>query len=212
MDEYVAWAEALARAAGLKELWPFWAMTYDKLLERLMKERGFVVEEVDPPVPLFECALDELPAIQLPDGFTVQEVKNLDNGRQWAAVTYGAFGYKTEWEKFAAEYAQFIGSPVHDGKRDLFVRSPTGQGAAACTIWFDPVNGVGLFEPVATHPDFQGKRLGKAVMAAGMQRMKAAGMNLAIVGFDPNNRAALALYTSMGFGASAYFTIARKEI
>ena len=37
--------------------------------------------------------------------------------------------------------------------------------AAACTIWFDQVNGVGLFEPVATHPDFQGRGLGKAVMA-----------------------------------------------
>lgn len=84
--------------------------------------------------------------------------------------------------------------------------------ASACTIWFDEGNGVGLFEPVATHPDFQGKGLSKAVMAEGMRRMKAAGMKRAIVGFDPNNAAALALYTSMGFSDSSYFMIYRKTL
>ncbi len=69
-------------------------------------------------------------------------------------------------------------------------RHADGRGASACTIWFDTVNAVGLFEPVATHPDFQGKGLGKAVMAEGMRRMKAAGMRRAVVGFDPNFAAA----------------------
>ena len=92
------------------------------------------------------------------------------------------------------------------------MRSPDGRGASACTIWFDPVNAVGLFGPVATHPDFPGRCLGKAVMAEGLRRMKAAGMQRAIVGFDPNNVAARALYTSMGFRASCYFAVARKEL
>ena len=71
---------------------------------------------------------------------------------------------------------------------------------------------MGLFEPVATHPDFQGKGLGKAVMAEGLRRMKAAGMQQAILGFDPTNVAARALYTAMGFGAAAYFVMARKAL
>ena len=71
---------------------------------------------------------------------------------------------------------------------------------------------MGLFEPVATHPDFQRRGLGTAVMAEGMRRMKAAGMRRAIVGFDPNNAAALALYTSTGFRASCYFVAYRKEL
>jgi mycothiol synthase len=148
----------------------------------------------------------------LPDGFTVQGVSNLDDGRLRARVTHGAFRPNDDWAHYAAEYAKFIGSAVYDGERDLFVRSPDGRGASACTIWFDPVNGVGLFEPVGTHPDFQGKGLGKAVMAEGMRRMKAAGMQRAIVGFDPNNAAALALYTSIGFRASCHFVWYRKEV
>jgi GNAT superfamily N-acetyltransferase len=212
MDEYVAWAEARAREAGLKHISPFWALDFDTVMARLLKARGFVVIPVDPAAPLFERSLDELPTIGLPDGFTVQGVSNLDDGRLRARVTHGAFRPNDDWERYAAEYAKFIGSAVYDGERDLFVRSPDGRGASACTIWFDPVNAVGLFEPVGTHPDFQGKGLGKAVMAEGMRRMKAAGMRRAIVGFDPDNAAALALYTSIGFRASCYFVWYRKEV
>ena len=103
-------------------------------------------------------------------------------------------------------------SAVYDGERDLFVRSPDGRGASACTIWFDEVNGVGLFEPVGTHPAFQRQGLGKAVMTEGLRRMKSAGMRRAIVGFDPTNVAALALYTSMGFRACEYFTFPHKDV
>ena len=212
MDEYVAWAEARAREAGLKLLQPFWVLEYDKVMDRLMKERGFVEVQADPPPPLFERSLDELPAIKLPDGFTVQGVSNWDDGRLRAGVSYGAFRPNDDWDSFLAEYVQFIGSAAYDGERDLFVRSPDGRGASACTIWFDPVNAVGLFEPVVTHPDFQGKGLGKAVMAEGLHRMKAAGMRRAILGFDPNNVAALALYTSLGFQASCYFGMYYKAL
>jgi mycothiol synthase len=212
MDEYVAWAEARARDAGVKQLSPFWVLDYDKVMDRLMKARGFVEIKADSAPPLFERSLDELPAIKLPDGFTVQGVSNLDDGRLRARVTHGAFRPNDDWESYWAEYAKFIGSAVYQGERDLFVRSPDSQGASACTIWFDSVNAVGLFEPVGTHPDFQGKGLGKAVMAEGMRRMKAAGMRRAIVGFDPDNVAALALYTSMGFRASCYFVMYRKEL
>jgi mycothiol synthase len=212
MDEYVVWAKARAREAGLKQFEPFWVFEYDKVLNRLMKARGFVEVHADPAPPLFERSLDELPPMMLPEGFTVQAVGNLADGRLRAHVTYGAFNSDDDWELFSAEYAQFIGSAVYDGERDLFVRSPEGRGASACTIWYDQVNAVGLFEPVATHPDFQRMGLGKAVMTEGLRRMKAAGMRRAILGFDPNNAAALALYSSLGFRASAYFAMYRMEL
>jgi GNAT superfamily N-acetyltransferase len=212
MDEYVAWAEARAREAGLKQLSPFWVLEYDTIMDRLMRERGFVVIHADPPPPLFERSLDELPTIPLPDGFTVQGVRTLDDGRLRAQATHGAFRPDDDWEGYWAKYRQFIDSAVYDGERDLFVRSPDGRGASACTLWFDQVNRVGLFEPVGTHPDFQGKGLGKAVMADGLRRMKAAGMLRAILGFDPNNVAALALYQSLGFRASTYFLLYRKAL
>jgi mycothiol synthase len=212
MDEYVAWAEARAREGGLKQIWPFWMLEQDTVSARLMEARGFERVPLDPPPPLFERTLEDLPAIKLPDGFTVQSVRNLDDGMLRAQAAYGAFRSNDDWESYWARYAQFIGSAVYDGERDLFVRAPDGRGAAACTIWFDHVNALGLFEPVGTHPDFQGQGLGKAVMSEGLRRMQAAGMRRAIVGFDPTNAAALALYTSMGFRASCYFVSYRKEV
>jgi mycothiol synthase len=212
MDEYVAWAEARAREAGLQSLSPFWVYDYDTVMDTLMRERGFVVVRADPPPPLFERSLDQLPAIAVPDGFSVQEVRSLEDGRLRASVTHGAFRPEDDWDGYWEQYARYMGSAGYHGARDLFVRSPDGRGASACTIWFDPVNAVGLFEPVATHPDFQGKGLGKAVMAEGMRRMKAAGMRRAILGFDPNNVPARALYTAMGFRTACYFGVYRKEL
>jgi L-amino acid N-acyltransferase YncA len=92
------------------------------------------------------------------------------------------------------------------------VRSPDGRGASACTLRFDPVNAVGLFEPVATHPDFQCMGMCNAVMAEGLRRKKAAGMRHAIVGFDPNNTAAMKLYQSMGFQAVRDFAKCHKVL
>ena len=66
MDEYVAWAEARAQAAGIKQISPFWAIDFDTVLVRLMQERGFVITPVDLPAPLFERTLDALPTIGLP--------------------------------------------------------------------------------------------------------------------------------------------------
>ena len=212
MDAYLAWAEARAREAALEWLWPFWAMDYDTVQLGLMRARGFEVVQVDPPPPLFDRTLETLPEVTLPTGFTVQGVTNAELGQQRARVTHGAFHSKDDWDAYWAKYAQLMGSAVYDGQRDLLVRAPDGRGASACTIWFDSVNAVGLFEPVGTHPDFQGKGLGKAVMAEGLRRMRAAGMQRAIVGFDPNNAPARALYSSLGFRASAYFAVARKAV
>jgi ribosomal protein S18 acetylase RimI-like enzyme len=88
------------------------------------------------------------------------------------------------------------------GENNLVVRSPDGRGAAACVIWLDPINKVGMFEPVGTHPAFQKMGLGKAVMREGLRRMKAAGMTNASVGTGADNVAAIALYRSLGFGNS----------
>ncbi len=212
MSDYVAWAETRAREEGIQQLSPFWVYAYDTVMDRLLQAHGFRVIHADPPAPLLERSLDELPTIPLPDGFRVQGVHDLEDGRRRAQVTHGAFRPHDDWEHYWVEYQQFMGSAVYAGERDLLVRAPDGRGASACTIWLDEGNRVGLFEPVATHPDFQRKGLGKVVMAEGLRRMKAAGMTRAVLGFDPNNRAARALYTSLGFQTACNFALYTKAL
>ena len=50
-----------------------------------------------------------------------------------------------------------------------------------------------------THPGFQRKGLGKAVVCEGLRRMKARGMATAIVCAEYDNTAAQKLYESVGF-------------
>ena len=212
MDGYITWATQRAREAELTKLSPFWVYDYDQVTDRLMQERGFVPFHADPPAPLFARTLDKLPTVVLPPGFTVQGVHSAEDGRRRAEVSCAAFSPHSDWTPYWRAYQQFMASAVYDGERDLLVRSPDGRGAAVCTIWFDPVNRIGLFEPVATHPDFQGQGLGKAVMAEGLRRMKRAGMAQAILGFDPNNVAALRLYSAMGFQAACNFAFYAKAL
>lgn len=212
MGEYVGWAEGRAREAGLDHLAPFWVLDYDVVMDGLLKAHGFV-PSAGPPGPLFARSLEgELPPVELPEGFTVQGVHGMEDGRRYASVTHGAFRPQEDWEVYWARYARFMASPVYEGECHVFVRAPDGRGAAVCSIWYDEVNGVGLFEPVATHPDFQRRGLGKVVMAEGMRRLRAGGMRQAILGTDPSNERAKALYRATGFVVESWFLFYRKEV
>ena len=92
-----------------------------------------------------------------------------------------------------------MGSPVYDHNLDIVAASADGQIGAFCIVWMDALNQVGLFEPVGTHPDFQRKGLGTAVMLEGLRRLQEGGMKQAIVSTFEDNEAAIKLYESMGF-------------
>ena len=212
MADYVAWAERRAREAGLDHLSPFWVMAYDTVMDGLLKAHGFV-PLAGPPGPLFARSLEgDLPPLELPEGYSVQGVQSVADGRLYAAVSRGAFRPDDDWDAYWGRYARFMASPVYDGECHLFVRAPDGRGAAVCSIWYDEANGVGLFEPVATHPEFQRRGLGKAVMAEGLRRLQARGMRRAILGTDPSNEPAKALYRAMGFAVGEWFAFYRKEL
>lgn len=90
-------------------------------------------------------------------------------------------------------------SPVYNPNLDIVAVTADGQIGAFCIVWMDSVNRVGLFEPVGTHPDFQRKGLGTAVMLEGLRKMAENGMNQAIVSTFEDNEAAIKLYESVGF-------------
>ena len=90
-------------------------------------------------------------------------------------------------------------SPAYNPGLDIVATSPDGRIGAFCIAWPDPVNQVGLFEPVGSHPDFQRKGLGKAVMLEGLRRLLQMGMRAAIVSAEEDNTAAINLYETVGF-------------
>jgi ribosomal protein S18 acetylase RimI-like enzyme len=89
--------------------------------------------------------------------------------------------------------------PGYTPELDLVAVSPEGTFASYCICWLDPVSKIGEFEPVGTRTVFRGKGLGKAVMLEGLRRLKASGMETAIVYSAGGNQASRKLYESVGF-------------
>ncbi len=116
-----------------------------------------------------------------------------------AAASHAAFRSRLTFEQYWPRYLSFMQSPVYESERDMLVVAPDDRCAAFCIYWLDPVNRVGLFEPVGTHPDFQKRGLGKALMLETLRRMRDRGMATAIVCAEEHNPAAVRLYESVGF-------------
>ena len=138
---------------------------------------------------------EPIPEPALPPGFIIRSAAGEQDAVNLAKVHINAFNSK--WAE--SSYLDVMRSPSYDAERELVVVAPDGTFAAFLVYWPDPVSRIGLFEPVGCHKDYQRQGLTKVLMYSGMQRMKAAGMQMAWVLCNNTNEAGKALYTSVGF-------------
>jgi mycothiol synthase len=137
-----------------------------------------------------------LPEPTLPDGFTVQHMLDDSEAEARSAIHRAAFGSN----RLTAEiYRDMMHAPGYDPTLDIVTVTPDGSFASFALGWFDPINRVGEFEPVGTHPDFQRRGLAKAVILAGMRQMQSRGAESVIVYAESDNVTAIRLYESLGF-------------
>ena len=200
--ELVAWAEQhlrhLLTANGSAKEWiTSDVLDCDTLRRDMLASRGYVAE----PEPNFflttRSLQGEIPVSVLPDGFSIRAVADEYEADAVQAVHAGAFG--RTWQP--GEYLHVMRSPSFHIERELVVVAPDGRFAAFLVYWIDPISKSGLFEPVGCHPDFQRRRLTRALMYEGMRCMTAQGMTLAIVLHEAPayNLASTTLYRSVGF-------------
>ena len=82
---------------------------------------------------------------------------------------------------------------------DLVVTAPDGSFAAFATVWYDPVNRHGLFEPIGTDPAQQRRGLASAAIVEGMRRLRDLGAETVQVSTGVKNLPANRLYEALGF-------------
>ena len=140
-----------------------------------------------------EIGSADVPA--LPEGFSFRSAQGVEEAAALAAVHNGAFG--SIWTPELYRYV--MQSPGYAPERELVIQAPDGTFAAFTVTWHDPLNRMGLFEPVGVHRDYQRQGFGRALMLYGLQRMAAAGMQYASVANFSDNEAARGLYHAMGF-------------
>ncbi len=199
-DMYL-WAEEqamrIARQRGKKTTYVLWINRDDAVLDVHFKQRGYrlgkgcihLTRNLDTVL---------LPAQEMGE-YRVRACKGETEVASRARAQYGAFGSAAPFERYLERFRKFMRSPVYCHNLDIVAVAPDGQIGAFCIVWMDPVNQVGLFEPVGTHPDYQRKGLGKAVMLEGLRRLQAGGMKQAIVSTGEDNLPAINLYESIGF-------------
>jgi ribosomal protein S18 acetylase RimI-like enzyme len=200
-EQMFLWAEerlaAMVKAEGKDRLEVFWVFETDDWRAPFVESRGYTKKNADP--HFMRSLADPIPSPTLPEGYGVRSSAGEQEAEARARASYGAFQSKWELDKYIQRRLSFMRSPVYEDERDMVVTAPDGRIAAFCIYWLDPVNKVGLFEPVGTHPDFQRQGLGKAVLLESLRRMKARGMETAIVSTNEGNAAAEKLYESVGF-------------
>jgi ribosomal protein S18 acetylase RimI-like enzyme len=138
---------------------------------------------------------EPLPTPQIADGFIVRHA-TLADAAALAAVRNAGFNDSWTTEQY---HDEVMLKPGYRPEYEIVAATPDGRVAALAVTWYDEINRVALFEPVATHPEFQRRGLARAVMLTAMQQMQQRGMERAIVAHNAENTAARALYHGLGF-------------
>ncbi len=201
-ENMYTWAEGkletILRASGKNKLYVMWVSQADQILNEHYQRRGF--QRTSDDMVHMSCLLTgPLPESVIPAEYTLRASAGERDTLARARAQYGAFGSTLPLETYAERFRRFMQSQAYDHKLDVIAVAPDGQVGAFCIVWPDPVNKVGLFEPVGTHPDFQRRGLGKAVMLEGLRRLRERSMDGACVSTNANNFPAIKLYEAVGF-------------
>jgi ribosomal protein S18 acetylase RimI-like enzyme len=198
LDQSIDCLNEIVRQQDGTEIRTFWVAEHD--IERIcqLERRGF--RRGDYAMWYLERPLgDYLPKPALPQGYRLHRITGNDDIQLRAAASYRTVGSHRSFDEYWPRYQRFADSPVYDASLDLVTVTPKGDFSSFCIAWPDPVNHVGLFEPVGTHPDFQSQGLGKAVVTEGLRRLQNCGMHRAAVCVDADNHKAQTLYEALGF-------------
>jgi ribosomal protein S18 acetylase RimI-like enzyme len=198
LDWSIDCLEPIARQQEGTEIRTYWVAEHD--IERIcqLERRGF--QRGAYTMWYLEHLLrEQLPQAQLPQGYSLRQIAGDEDAQPWAVVMRQAIGSPNPFDDDQPRYQRFADSPVYDASLDLVTVTPEGEFSSFCVVWPDPVSHVGLFEPVGTHPDFQSRGLGKAVVVEGLRQMQLCGMQRAAVCVEADDVAALARYEALGF-------------
>jgi GNAT superfamily N-acetyltransferase len=142
----------------------------------ILESMGYVATDVGL-IAFQRDGLEDVAEPVLADGFDVRglRLEDVDSRATCAAEAFATTG-KTTPQTWRALMAS---APGYEADLDTVVVAPDGTVAAAALAWLDPANRIGLFEPVATRPSFQGQGCGKAALLRGLHAMRDHGMRRA---------------------------------
>jgi GNAT superfamily N-acetyltransferase len=163
----------------------------DRALARALERHGFSRQPEQSGV--LARTLDALPPPVAPPEYRLQEVRSTEEIMGRVEAHRLAFPpSELTFEKYQRVRRTWPYRP----DLDRIALCEDGSVAAFCTAWLDADNGVGLLEPVGTHPAHRRRGLARAVCLDAFRVLRDAGARSVHVGFG--TAAALATYESSG--------------
>ncbi|WP_246104720.1 mycothiol synthase [Rudaeicoccus suwonensis] len=138
----------------------------------------------------------------LPDGFTARPFEVGRDEDAWLAVNSAAFVHHPEQGRMTrADLAERMAEPWFDPNGLLLIQD-SSTGALAASHWTKVEAGQrdeGEVYVVAVAPAYQGRGLGRAVTALGLEHLKSVGVQEISLYVEGDNTAAVATYSRLGF-------------
>lgn len=155
---------------------------------------------------------ETIPKVKVPSGYTIKSIETEEEIRQRAELNELAGNEIT-----AEKYTYFMKHAVNYRQDlDLIAVTSNGDIVGFCTVWYDSICKVGMFEPYAVHFDHLRKGIGRSLLSEGMNRLFTLGCSAVYVthaGLDSDESdPALALNESVGFKKVANNCLWVKQI
>jgi len=206
----LAWAEQRATALrGTSYGRPLWfvnVLARQQSLQRSLEAAGFAPQTHVPVNPLSMVVMELQAEAQggsaAPNGFSIRPLA----GEADVACHQAAFGsdsMRADWR------ARTLQHRAYQPELDLVAVTPAGRVAGFWIGWLNEYGG--QVEPMGVHPDFHGQGVGRALLLAGIQRLRDLGATRVRVHTDHQRDAAFALYQAAGFRVVEEVTVYRKD-
>ncbi len=197
-DEVIAWGIRCVRernaATGQHATLDACFSTKNTWQIALLERSGFTRAEVR--TLRYARALEApMPEQPLPAGFTLRHVGGEGEVEDLVRLHRAAFG--TEQMTVERRLA-IMRAPGYVPELDLLAVAPDGELAAFCICGFESAD-TGYTDPIGTHPRWQRRGLGKALVTAGLMMLKERGARSAVLGTSSENLSMQRLAEALGF-------------
>jgi mycothiol synthase len=150
---------------------------------------------------------EPIPESKLPEGFSLRHSQGEPDAQAWVEMRNQSFiDHWNYHPSTVEEHVHWLSDPNYQPELDLIAVAPDGTFAGFCVCYILLEENErnerkdGWIGSLGTRRGFRRRGLGRAMLLAGMQRLKAVGMETAKLGVDAQNpNEASKLYESVGF-------------
>ena len=181
----------------------YWVKTVikdeDTVQVEFLKDKGFIMDGYPEDILELKCNANDKYNYSLPEGFSVTTFDTEKNYEKYAELLYKGFDHEGEEEPDVTYDSVAFREPHWNDSLKILIKSPNGEWASHCGIWYTPGDATAYIEPVATIPKYRKKGLAKAAIYEAVNRCADLGAKRAIVISDVD------FYYTIGFEKSSHY-------